>query len=408
MGLESGRKVSMTTKYAILLPNGAADEPLEELADRTPLEAADIPHLDSIVATGRLGTVRTIPAGLVPGGDVAAMTLLGYDAARYYTGRAPIEAVARNVKLSAEDVVFRCNLVTVVNGELVDYSAGHIRSHEARRIIDDLNAEFDGEGVRFHSGLSYRNLVVISDPSVLDVACIPPHEIQGEPVSDYPPKGRGAGRIADILRRAGEVVSNHDINLVRSDLGETPANAIWVWGQGVTPIMRRFRQRFGVAAAAVGAVDLIRGLAKLLGLTWIDVPDVTGDLNSDLAAKGRAAANALDEYDLVVVHVEAPAEAAHMGHVEGKVQALQRFDSEVVGPVLDRLRSFDRWKVLVATGQKTLCAQRASTAEPTPFCMAGPSVAGGIQQRCFNERLAAESDLHIDPGHDLMEYFLRR
>lgn len=398
----------MTTKYAILIPAGAADESLEELAGRTPLEAADIPHTDSIVAEGRIGTVRHIPAGLVPGGDVAAMTLLGYDATRYYTGRAPIEAVARNVKLGADDVVFRCNLVTIMDGEMVDHAAGHIRGHEALRIIEDLNVEFDGEGVRFHSGLSYRNLVVVSDPSVLDVACIPPHVIQGEPVADYPPKGRGAERIAEIMRRANEIVSNHEINLVRKDLGETPSNAIWVWGQGVTPIMRRFRQRFGVAAAAVGAVDLMRGLAKLLGLAWIDVSGVTGDVDTDFAAKGRAAAKALDEFDLVVVHLEAPGEAAHSGLVEEKVRALERFDADIVGPVLDKLYAFDPWKVLVATGQQVLSAERTATAEPTPFCMAGPGVSRGIQQEQFNERLAVESDLHVDRGHDLMEYFLRR
>lgn len=398
----------MTAKYAILLPNGAADEPLDEFADRTPLETAEIPHMDAIVGQGRIGTVRAIPAGLVPGSDVAAMSLLGYDASRYYTGRAPIEAVARNVKLNPDDVVFRCNLVTIVDGEMVDHAAGHIRSHEARRVIDDLNAEFDGEGVRFHSGLSYRNLVVVSDPSVLDVACIPPHDIQGEPVRDYPPKGPGAERIAEIMRRADGVVANHDINLVRKDLGETPANAVWVWGQGVTPIMRRFRQRFGVAAAAVGAVDLMRGLAKLLGLAWIDVPGVTGDVDTDYAAKGRAAVKALDEFDLVVVHVEAPGEAALSGFIDDKTRALERFDAEIVAPVLDKLRTFDQWRVLVATGQKSLCEQRAATAEPTPFCMAGPGVTRGIQQVRFNERLAAESDLHIDKGHDLMEYFLRR
>lgn len=398
----------MTPKYAIIIINGGADDPHEALANRTPLEAAATPVLDEIAASGRRGTVRTIPDGFVPGSDVAALSLLGYDPVKYYTGRAPIEAVARNIRLGPDDVAFRCNLVTVVDGEMVDHAAGHIRTAEAAQIIDALNAEFDGDDVRFHTGLSYRNLMIIRDPGMLDLATIPPHAIFGERVDGYRLKGRGAGRLNAIIDRADAVVAAHEVNLVRRDLGETPASAVWLWSPGVTPIMRRFRQRFGLRAAAVGAVDLMRGLAKLLGLSWIEVPGATGDLDTDYLAKGGAAGEALADHDLVVVHIEAAGEAGHAGDVEAKSAALERIDADIVRPVLDRLRTYDDWRILVAVDHPTPCARRTITETAPPFCMAGFGVSRGVGPPRFHERAAEASDLRIERGCDLMEYFLRR
>jgi len=395
-------------KYAVILPDGAADEPLPELDGRTPLEAAQIPFIDSIVETGRIGTVRTVPDGFVPGSDVATMSLLGYDVKKHYTGRAPIEAVAQNVRLRPEDIVFRCNLVNITNGEMTDFTAGHISTQEAARIIRDLNSALSADGVAFHTGVSYRNLMVISDPDALDVACMPPHDIPSEPVADYQPRGRGAKRIADLMQRASKIVAEHEVNKVRRDLGELPATNVWLWGQGVVPIMPRFRQRFGVRGAAIAAVDLIRGLGKLLGWTLIDVPGATGYLDTDYAAKGRYAVNALDEYDLVAVHIEAPDEAGHMGDVRAKIQALEKIDDLIVGPVLEKLRTFDAWRILVAPDHPTPVGRRTHTATPPPFCMTGAGVVRVVGQERFSERAAAASDLHIAAGHELMEYFLRR
>lgn len=396
-------------KFAIILPDGAADEPIPSLGDQTIFEAAKIPTMDAIAETGRVGTVRTVPDGFVPGSDVATMSLLGYDPRAHYTGRAPIEAVARNISLHPEDVVFRCNFVNIVNGLMTDFTAGHIRTTEAQAILRQLDAAFSPEGIRFHSGVSYRNLMVLRDASTLDAACMPPHDIPGEPVADYLPKGKGGKRIREIMERARPIVSGHDVNLVRRDLGEAPATDIWLWGQGVSPVLKRFRQRFGVRGAVIAAVDLIRGLGKLLGWTLIDVPGATGYLDTDYAAKGRAAVKALDEYDLVAVHVEATDEAGHMGDAAAKVEALEKIDALVVEPVLEKLRTFDEWRILVAPDHPTPVGRKTHTSTPPPFCMAGTGVpTGPAAVDRFCERIAAGSGFHIDAGHELMEYFLRK
>lgn len=397
----------MDVKYAIILPDGAADEPLDELGGRTPLEAANLPNIDSIAASGRLGTVRTVPEGFVPGSDVATMSLLGYDIRKHYTGRAPIEAVARNVQTRPDDVVFRCNLVNITNGEMTDFTAGHIRTTEAGQIIKALNTELGSEEIQFHTGISYRNLMVIRDQATLETSCMPPHDIPQELVADYLPKGKGADRLRIIMDKARKIVSQHDVNHVRKDLGELPATDIWLWGQGMVPILARFRQRFGVRGAVIAAVDLIRGLGKLLGWTLIDVPGATGYLDTDYAAKGRAAVKALDEFDLVTVHIEAPDEAGHAGDIAEKVAALERIDEHIVGPVLEKLRTFPKWRILVSPDHPTPIRIKTHSATPPPFCMAGSDVVRVVSHARLTERLAAQSDLHIEQGHELMEYFLR-
>ncbi|MFQ5429177.1 MAG: cofactor-independent phosphoglycerate mutase [Phycisphaerae bacterium] len=398
----------MRTKYAIILPDGAADEPCDRLGGKTPLEAADIPHIDWIVETGRLGTVRTVPEGLAPGSDVATMSLLGYDAQSHYTGRAPIEAVARNIFLKPDDVVFRCNLINVTDGDMTDFTAGHIRTEESERIIASLNEAFADEEIRFHTGVSYRNLMVIRDPSALEAVCMPPHDIPGEAVAEYLPQGRGGRRIREIMSKASRIVAGHDVNAERAERGETPATDAWLWGQGVVPIMRRFRSRYGVRGAVIAAVDLIRGLGKLLGWPVIDVPGATGYLDTDYAAKGRYAVEALAEYDLVAVHIEAPDEAGHMGDAAAKVGAIEQIDACVVGPVLECLRSYDRWRILVAPDHPTPVGLRTHTETPPPVCMAGSDVPRGLTRSVFSERMAAKSDFHIEAGHELMDHFLRR
>jgi 2,3-bisphosphoglycerate-independent phosphoglycerate mutase len=397
----------MSTKYAMILPDGAADEPIPALNNRTALEAAQIPFIDSIVQMGRIGICRTVPDGFAPGSDVATMSLFGYDVKKYYSGRAPIEAVARNIPLHPDDIIFRCNLVNTNDGLMSDFTAGHITSPEAQSIIKNLDAAFSSEGIRFHPGVSYRNLMTIRDKDAMDVSCMPPHDIPNEPVSDYQPKGKGGKRIRAIMERANEIVASHDVNHVRRDLGELPATAIWLWGQGVVPVMPRFRQRFGVRGACIAAVDLIRGLGKLLGWTLIDVPGATGYLDTDYEAKGKYAVEALDEYDLVAVHIEAPDEAGHMGDATQKIKALERIDEYIVGPVLEKLQSFDSWRILVAPDHPTPVIRRTHTNAPPPFCMAGSDLPRLHSMEAFSEQIAGQGDLRIDPGHELMEYFLR-
>ena len=264
----------MTRKYVIIVPDGAADEPLEQFDEQTALEAAEIPNMDKISALGRQGLVQTVPADMEPGSDVAQMSLLGYDPVRYYSGRAPIEAVARDIKLSLDDWVFRCNLITIADGKMADHSAGHISTAEAANLIKELSDQLGGEQIVFHSGVSYRHLMVFKGFS-FDVQTYPPHDHIGKAIEKLLPRGKGADLLIDLMARSQQLFTNHDINKVRRDLGENQVSSIWLWGQGKKAQMERFQKRFGIKGAAITAVDLVRGLAKLIGFDLIEVPSAT-------------------------------------------------------------------------------------------------------------------------------------
>jgi len=394
-------------KYAVILPDGAADEPLEELDGRTPLEAAHIPNIDWVATHGRQGTLLTIPKGFPADSGVATLSVIGYDPRRWYPGRAPLEAAARKLRLGPRDLVFRCNLVTIVDGVMEDFSAGHIGQQEAERLIADLNERLGDDRIRFYAGISYRHLMVLRDAERIDVRCTPPHDIPNEPIDRYLPTGRGSKLIRSLMERSVEILAEHEVNQVRRDLGENPATSIWLWGQGRMPQLEPFQAKYGVRAAAIAAVDVIRGISLLVGWHPIEVEGATGYLDTNYAGKGAAAVAALDEFDMVVVHIEAPDEAGHNGNAAEKIRALERIDECVVGPVLAKLRSYgDAWKILVAADHPTPVRSQVHTAEPPPFCMAGHAVVG-VLQRPFSEANAEQSDLHIDPGYELMEYFLK-
>lgn len=393
-------------KYALILPDGCADEPVPQLGGRTPLEAARIPHMDSIVARGRVGRVRTVPKGLTPGSDVATLSVIGYDPVAHYTGRAPLEAVARRITLSPDELVFRCNLVTVVDGKMEDFSAGHISQPEAEKLVADLQAKLGSERIVFHTGVSYRHLVTIKDADWMKVKCTPPHDIPGQPVSGHLPTGKGSEVLRELMERAGQVLAGHEVNQVRRDLGESPATAIWLWGQGAMPRLPSFRKRFGIQGAAITAVDLIRGLAISVGWKLIEVEGATGYLDTNYAGKGEAACKALDDVDLVAVHIEAPDEAGHNGDAVAKTKALERIDEHIVGPLLEKLEGFDEWRVLCLPDHPTPVRIKTHTADPVPFAMAGTGIVPDEATE-FTEKAGAASDLHIDPGHELMEYFLK-
>jgi len=393
-------------KYALILPDGCADEPVPQLDGRTPLEAARIPHMDSIVARGRVGLVRTVPKGMTPGSDVAILSVIGYDPVAHYTGRAPLEAVAKRITLSPDELVFRCNLVTVVDGKMEDFSAGHISQPEAEKLIADLQVKLGSERIVFHTGVSYRHLVTIKDAEWMKAKCTPPHDIPGQPVSGHLPTGKGSEVLRELMERAGEVLASHEVNQVRRDLGESPATSIWLWGQGAMPRLPSFRKRFGIQGAAITAVDLIRGLAISVGWKLIEVDGATGYLDTNYAGKGEAACKALDEVDLVAVHIEAPDEAGHNGDPVAKTRALERIDEHIVGPLLEKLEGFDAWRVLCLPDHPTPVRIKTHTADPVPFAMAGVGIVPDEAAE-FTEKAGADSDLHIDPGHELMEYFLK-
>ncbi len=393
------------TKYVIIVPDGAADEPLEVFEGKTPLEAAQTPNMDRISIEGRQGLVRTVPEGLDPGSDVAQMSLLGYDPLHYYTGRAPIEAAARSIRLGLDDWVFRCNLITIADGMMADHSAGHISTEEGSSLILELQEHINDERIALHTGVSYRHLLVFKGMD-FDVRTYPPHDHIGKPVEKLLPRGKGADLLIQLMNQSQQLFAGHEINKVRQDLGENQVSSIWLWGQGKQARLDSFRKRYGLKGAAITAVDLVRGLAKLVGFDLITVPGATGFLDTNYEGKGLAAAKALEEYDLVFVHIEAPDEAGHEGNAEAKKQAIEQVDKHVVGPVLDALQRYESWRVLLLPDHPTPVKSGAHSAAAVPFAMAGTGTAG-ILHAGFGESNAAKAGLRIEKGCELMEYFLK-
>jgi 2,3-bisphosphoglycerate-independent phosphoglycerate mutase len=393
------------TKYAIIVPDGAADEPLEQFADKTVLEAAEIPNMDKVSAEGRQGIARTVPQGMEPGSDVAQMSLLGYDPRRYYTGRAPIEAVARNIELGPDDWVFRCNLVTLADDKMADHSAGHISTEEATKLIQELNDRLGNQQARFYPGVSYRHLLVFKGID-FDVKTYPPHDHIGTAKDKILPRGANAEMLIDLIARSHQLFSNHDINKVRRDLGENQASCIWLWGHGKKAQMDSFQKCFAITGAAITAVDLVRGLAKLIGFDVIEVPGATGFVDTNYKGKAAAAIEALEKYDIVFVHIEAPDEAGHAGNAQMKKEAVEQIDKFIVGPVFEALQNYESWRILVAPDHPTPVRTGAHSPEPIPFAMAGTGV-GGILHTTFSEANADKSGFRIDSGCELMEYFLK-
>ena len=395
----------MATKYVIIVPDGAADEPLEQFDNKTVLEAAQIPNMDKVSTLGRQGLVRTVPVDMEPGSDVAQMSLLGYDPQRYYTGRAPIEAVARNIKLSLDDWVFRCNLITIADGKMADHSAGHISTVEAGKLIKELDDQLGNEQIRFHTGVSYRHLLVFKELD-FDIQTYPPHDHIGTAIEKILPRGKGAELLIDLMARSQQLFTNHDINKVRKDLGENQVSSIWLWGQGKRAQMERFQKRFGLKGVTITAVDLVRGLSKLIGFDLINVPGATGFIDTNYQGKASAAIEALEEYDIVFVHVEAPDEASHNGNAEMKKKAVEQIDKYIVGPVFEAMQDYESWRILVMPDHPTPIRSCAHSPEPVPFALAGDNISG-ILHTTFSEANAAKSGFRIDNGFELMEYFLK-
>jgi len=395
----------LATKYVIIVPDGAADEPLEQFDNKTVLEAAHTPNMDKVSTLGRQGLVRTVPVDMEPGSDVAQMSLLGYDPQRYYTGRAPIEAVARNIKLSLDDWVFRCNLITIADGKMADHSAGHISTAEAGKLIKELDDQLGNEQIRFHTGVSYRHLLLFKALD-FDIQTYPPHDHIGTAIEKILPRGKGAELLIDLMARSQQLFTNHDINKVRKDLGENQVSSIWLWGQGKRAQMESFQKRFGLKGVTITAVDLVRGLSKLIGFDLINVPGATGFIDTNYQGKASAAIEALEEYDIVFIHVEAPDEASHSGNAEMKKKAVEQIDKYIVGPVLEAMQDYESWRILVMPDHPTPIRSCAHSPEPVPFAMAGDNISG-ILHTTFSEANAAKSGFRIDNGFELMEYFLK-
>ncbi len=392
-------------KYVIIITDGAADFPVEELGNKTPLQAAETPNIDKISSTGRQGIVRTVPDNYDPGSDVAMMSLLGYDPVRYYTGRAPIEAVAQNIPLHITDWVFRCNLVTIIDKKMADHSAGHISTEEATKLIEELKEQLGTESIQFFPGVSYRHLIVFRN-SDFDVQTFPPHDYIGTAISKILPRGKGKDVLNDLMTRSQNHFADHDINKIRADLGENQVSSIWLWGQGKKSVMDRFSDRFGIKGCTITAVDLVRGLSKLIGFDLIEVEGATGFIDTNFQGKAQAAIDALEKYEIVFVHVEAPDEAGHQGNPQIKKKAISLIDKHVIGPVYKALQQYDDHRILIMPDHYTPVETGAHSAEPVPFAMAGTGISG-ILNAPFSEENAAKSGFRVEKGPDLMEYFLK-
>jgi 2,3-bisphosphoglycerate-independent phosphoglycerate mutase len=401
-------------KYAIVIPDGCADEPLDELGGRTPLQAANLPNMDRIARQGVVGRANNVPPSLTPASDVATLSLFGYDPLKVYTGRAPLETAAMGIHLGPNDFAVRCNLVYVPDGHMRDFTAGHILSEDGRELIRALQKELGGQElgggtIEFHPGVSYRNILVwrgkSAESPLAGTKCQPPHDIPDRPVADFLPQGPGRDLLVQLMEASKPVLADHPVNTRRVAEGKKPATQVWLWGQGKAPQIRSFRETYGPTGAIISAVDLVRGVGVLLGWHRIDVPGATGYLDTDYGAKGKFGAEALGAFDLVCVHVEAPDEASHEGKAVEKVKALERIDEHIVGPLLDALPRYGGWRILVSPDHRTTLRTRAHAYGAVPFAVAGAGVASKGQTG-YDEPTAAASDLEFDPGWRLMKWFL--
>jgi len=398
-------------KYIMLVGDGMADRPVEELDGKTPLEIAKTPNMDSIVKEGQLGMVRTIPAGFTPASDVANLAIMGYDPAQCYTGRGPLEAANMGITLAMDEVAFRCNTITIADSKIVDYSAGHISSEEAKLIIKTIDQMLGSASIKFYPGISYRHLMILKTPNpdyYKDLICKPPHDIMGKAISKNLPKGEKSAqeRIIKLIKDSWDILAKHEINQVRIDLKENPANSIWLWGQGTKPNMPNFKEFFGISGAVISAVDLVKGIARLVGLDPIEVEGATGYYDTNYLGKGQAAIEALKTGDFVFVHVEAPDEAGHNGDVRAKITAIENFDRDVVGTVLNYARSLDSYRLMVLPDHATPLSVRTHTNEPVLFGISGSGIEPDANTQ-FNEPAALESKLKVDKGHELMKMLLK-
>jgi 2,3-bisphosphoglycerate-independent phosphoglycerate mutase len=343
-----------------------------------------------------------------PASDVANLSLLGYDPRKYYSGRAPLEAANMGIKLDENEVAFRCNLITEDAGLLADYSAGHISSNEAKILIQSLNEKIGTNNVKFFPGVGYRHLAILQSKSGLEglsAKCVPPHNIVGQRISENLPKGTGEEIITKLMMDAKKVFEDHEINRIRIDLGENPANMIWLWGQGVTPQLEAFRDKWGVSGSIISAVDLIKGIGRLIGLTVIDVPGATGYVDTNYEGKASYALESLEEKDFVFIHVEAPDEAGHEGKVKLKISAIEAIDYHIVGAIREYCEKNRNTKVLIAPDHATPIVKRTHTADHVPFIMFGKNVVKDEIEK-FSELSTKYSSWKINDGHKLMEHFI--
>lgn len=402
-------------KYLVMLCDGMADEPNEALGNSTPMEKANKPCMDSLAAKAEVGIVKTVAEGLKPGSDVANLSVLGYEPAVYYSGRSPLEAASIGIDLKDTDVTLRCNLVTLSDEEdyekktILDYCADDISSEEAKILIEYIQEKLGNDVFRFYPGVSYRHCLVWSNGNPHPGVLTPPHDITGKVITDYIPKGEAVDELYDLMKKSYDLLKDHPVNQARIARGKRPANSIWLWGEGTKPLLDNFSEKFGIKGSMISAVDLLKGIAICAGMNSVDVDGATGYLDTNFDGKCKAA---IEEFkngaDLVYVHVEAPDECGHRGEIENKVKAIEMIDEHILAPVVEFLRGYDDFAVLVCPDHPTPLSIRTHTSTPVPYLIYDSKNEINSGVKVFCEKEARETGNYIEKGFTMMNYFLTK
>ena len=402
-------------KYLVMLCDGMADEPNEALGNSTPMEKANKPCMDSLAAKAEVGIVKTVAEGLKPGSDVANLSVLGYEPAVYYSGRSPLEAASIGIDLKDTDVTLRCNLVTLSDDEdyenktILDYCADDISSEEAKILIEYIQEKLGNDVFRFYPGVSYRHCLVWRNGNPHPGVLTPPHDITGKVITDYIPKGEAVDELYDLMKKSYDLLKDHPVNQARIARGKRPANSIWLWGEGTKPLLDNFSEKFGIKGSMISAVDLLKGIAICAGMNSVDVDGATGYLDTNFDGKCKAA---IEEFkkgaDLLYIHVEAPDECGHRGEIENKVKAIEMIDEHILAPVVEFLRGYDDFAVLVCPDHPTPLSIRTHTSTPVPYLIydSKNEIDSGVKVFC--EKEARETGNYIEKGFTMMNYFLTK
>jgi len=411
----SGKRagVGFAMKYVIVIPDGCADLPIGALGDLTPLQAAKLPAMDALAKQGRLALADNTPLHFPAGSEVANLCLLGYDPNIYFTGRAPLEAAAQGIHLGPHDWAVRCNLVTIENQIMIDFTADHITTEESTQLLHALQSELLETDSRYEfvPGVSYRNLLIYRGdenrpaPFSPETRSSAPHDLTDLPITDAFPRGPGSDLLVKWMNESAEIFAAHPVNERRIAAGKRPATSVWLWGLGGAPSMPTFQTRYGLRGAMITAVDLLRGIGALAGFDRIDVDGATGYLDTDYAAKGRAAVKALAQYDVVCVHIEAPDEASHEGRHDAKIEALQQIDTHIVGPLHEAIPKYGDYRILITPDHPTYCSTKKHTHAMVPLLMAGTGIDADDLQT-YDEVSAMASGRRYDHGWDVMSDFI--
>lgn len=398
-------------KYIVMLGDGMADYPMEALGGKTPLEVAKKPNIDRLARGGRLGMVKTVPDGLKPGSDVANLSAMGYDPLKCYTGRSPLEAVSIGIQMDDTDVAFRCNLVTLSDDAeyaektMVDYSSGEITTAEAAELIRAVDETFRTDEILFYPGISYRHCMIWHQGPV-GLNLTPPHDISDRKITEYLPQNPV---ILDLMKRSYEILKDHPINQDRMARGLNPANSIWLWGEGTRPGVTGFEAAYGVKASIISAVDLIKGIGLCAGMKVIEVEGATGNIDTNFKGKGEAALKTLlDGQDLVYIHVEAPDECGHHGDLEGKIQAIERIDQDIVGPLLKGLEEAgEDYSILVMPDHPTPISIKTHISDPIPYLLYCSTDVTDSGIDTYTEKTGKSTGVYVEPGYLLMQQLLK-